>query len=237
MKPERTAKTVKSALLVSRQRSLRLFLLLLLPCLAWLVSCKTAGQPAGATLDNDIRKDGLHTGAPASEPAPPPSGYILGTDDVIHILVYGEPDLTTVARVSRDGTVEMPLIGKLPASGLNQEELARSIKERLEAGYLVQPDVRIVLQEFRQNMVYLMGQVAVPGPYRITHGNTLMEIISKAGGFTPIAKRKKVKIIRSGRDRSRVFYMDASRITDEGRLEEDVVLMPGDMIIVPERFF
>jgi polysaccharide biosynthesis/export protein len=97
--------------------------------------------------------------------------------------------------------------------------------------------VRIALQEYRQNMVYLMGQVAVPGPYRLTHGNTLMEMVSKAGGFTPIAKRKKVKVIRAAGGKSEVFYVDATRITDQGKLEEDPVLMPGDMVVVPERFF
>jgi len=162
---------------------------------------------------------------------------VLGSDDILHVLVYGEPDLTTVARVGGDGSIEMPLVGKVPAQGRTPEELADGIRARLKDGYLVNPDVRVVLQEYRQNMVYLMGQVAVPGPYRITHGNTLMETVSKAGGFTPIARRKKVKIIRNTGATSQVFFVDAARITDEGKLEEDVALMPGDLIIVPERFF
>ena len=82
-----------------------------------------------------------------------------------------------------------------------------------------------------------MGQVATPGPYRITHGNTLMGTISKAGGFTPIAKRNRVKIIRTENGKSRVFFVDTLRITKEGKMEDDVLLKPGDVIIVPERLF
>ncbi len=166
-----------------------------------------------------------------------PPGYRLGPDDVVNILVYTEPDLTTVSRVSQDGFIDFPLIGEIYASGLTRQELSTRIEERLLDGFLVNPDVTVMFQQYRQHMVYLMGEITVPGPYRITHGNTLLEMISKAGDFTPIAKRSKVKIIRPTDGESSVFYVDASRITDKGRLDEDVVLMPGDIIIVPERFF
>lgn len=214
----------------------RTFLVLLLAASFLLSACKREGH-RGPEASGSVPAEPRFHSPPSPDPAPPPSGYVLGTDDVIHILIYNEPDLTTVARVGLDGFIEMPLIGKIRASGLTQEELAGRLETKLEEGYLVNPDVRIALQEFRQSMIYLLGQVAVPGPYRITHGNTLMEIVSKAGGFTPIAKQKKVKIIRISKEGSQVFYVDATRITDDGMLEKDVVLLPGDMIIVPERFF
>lgn len=170
---------------------------------------------------------------------PPPltSDYRMGTGDLMNVLVYGEPDLTGVVRVSNEGYIELPLIGQVRASGLTAPELKRSIEEKLRNGYLVNPDVQIILQEYRQDVVHLMGQVATPGPYRITHENTLMGTISKAGGFTPIAKRNKVKIIRKTNGESRVFFVDTLRITREGKLQEDVLLLPGDVVIVPERFF
>ncbi len=172
--------------------------------------------------------------------APPPpstSDYIIGAGDLMNILVYGEPDLTGVSRVSNEGYIELPLIGRVRAAGLTAPELKRSIEAKLKEGYLVNPDVQIILQEYKQDVVHLMGQVATPGPYRITHDNTLMGTISKAGGFTPIAKRNKVKIIRKENGRSRVFYVDTLRITKEGKMEDDILLKPGDVIIVPERFF
>ena len=135
------------------------------------------------------------------------------------------------------GFIELPLIGQVHASGFTAVELKKSIEARLRDGYLVKPDVQIILQEYKQDVVHLIGQVATPGPYRITHADTLMGTVSKAGGFTPIAKRSKVKIIRKSKGGSRVFFVDTVRITKQGKLEEDVLLMPGDVIIIPERFF
>lgn len=139
--------------------------------------------------------------------------------------------------MSGEGFIELPLIGQVRAAGLTLSELKQSIEEKLKKGYLVNPDVQIILQEYKQDVVHLLGQVAAPGPYRITHSNTLLDTISKAGGFTPIAKRNKVKIIRKEDGRSIVFFVDTTRITEKGNLQDDVLLMPGDVIIVPERFF
>ncbi len=167
----------------------------------------------------------------------PVTDYTIGSGDLMNVLVYGEPDLTSIVRVSNEGFIELPMVGKVRASGSTTPELKERIEARLKEGYLVNPDVQIILQEYKQDVVHLMGQVATPGPYRITHANTLMGTISKAGGFTPIAKRKKVKIIRKENGGSKVFFVDTTAITQEGRLQDDVLLMPGDVIIVPERFF
>ena len=167
----------------------------------------------------------------------PVTDYTIGSGDLMNVLVYGEPDLTSIVRVSNEGFIELPMVGKVRACGSTAPELKERIEARLKEGYLVNPDVQIILQEYKQDVVHLMGQVATPGPYRITHANTLMGTISKAGGFTPIAKRKKVKIIRKENGGSKVFFVDMTAITKEGRLQDDVLLMPGDVIVVPERFF
>ena len=87
----------------------------------------------------------------SSSPELAPSEYRLGPDDVVNVLVYSEPDLTTMSRVSQDGFIELPLIGKVSASGLTREELGRKIETRFMEGYLVKPDVTIILQQYRQN--------------------------------------------------------------------------------------
>jgi protein involved in polysaccharide export with SLBB domain len=210
-------------------------LLLLLP-LFGLLSCSLF-QRAEPKAPQDESPD-LRTGQ--EEPSlffTPTTDYTIGSGDLMNVLVYGEPDLTAIVRVSNEGFIELPMVGKVRACGSTAPELKERIEARLKEGYLVNPDVQIILQEYKQDVVHLMGQVATPGPYRITHANTLMGTISKAGGFTPIAKRKKVKIIRKENGGSKVFFVDTTAITQEGRLQDDVLLMPGDVIIVPERFF
>lgn len=213
-----------------------------------LVALMCLGSPAGCATHVDslqtqeLSQAALETGtatgpAEPRETSGPPAGYRLGPEDVFNVLVVGEPELTTVARVGRDGFVEMPLVGRILAAGLTVEELTERIEEALRGGYLANPDVQIILQQYRQDVVHLFGQVGTPGPFRLTHGDTLLEVISKAGGFTPIAKRKAVRILRKEGDHTRVIVVNVRRILDEGRLEEDVPLMPGDVVIVPERFF
>lgn len=214
----------------------RVAILLLLLLLVGPFSCGVFRQaePKAQPAESWNPPDGLENPSLSPEPT---SDYTIGTGDLMNVLVYGEPDLTSIARVSNEGYIELPLIGKVRAAGSTTPELKRRIEDRLKDGYLVSPDVQIILQEYKQDVIHLMGQVATPGPYRITHSNTLMGTISKAGGFTPIAKRSKVKIIRKENGGSRVFFVDTTLITKEGKLQEDVLLMPGDVIIVPERFF
>lgn len=210
-------------------------LLLLLP-LFGLLSCSLfqRAEPEAPQDESPAPRTGLEEPSSSSTPT---TDYTIGPGDLMHVLVYGEPDLTSIVRVTNEGFIELALVGKVRASGATTLELREEIEARLKEGYLVNPDVHIILQEYKQEVVHLMGQVATPGPYRVTHGDTLMGTISKAGGFTPIAKRNKVKIIRKENQGSKVFFVDMRAITKEGRLQDDVLLMPGDVIIVPERFF
>ena len=133
----------------------------------------TPEQPAQKNLSRENTPS-------ANESEVPPAGYILGAEDVLDIKIYGEPDLWTIAKVSSDGYILMPLIGKLQAAGLTAYQLKQIIETKLRDGYLTNPDVQIFLQMYRERLVHIFGQVGTPGPYRLTHQNTLMEIISKA---------------------------------------------------------
>jgi protein involved in polysaccharide export with SLBB domain len=219
-----------------RTRPLRWVVFLSLTLLFGPAACSTSRKAEPDILQDESWQVSEGQELP-SLPASQTSDYRIGAGDLMNILVYGEPDLTTIARVGGEGFIELPLVGQVQAAGLTLPELKQSIEEKLRKGYLVKPDVQIILQEYKQDVVHLLGQVATPGPYRITHSNTLLDTISKAGGFTPIAKRNKVKIIRKENGKSIVFFVDTTRITEEGNLQDDVLLMPGDVIIVPERFF
>lgn len=195
------------------------------------------GQEAEAPVGRDVPPAEISPETAAGALTIPPEGYVVGAEDVLNIKVYGEPDLSVVAKVGSDGSITMPLIGKVQAAGLTPHQLKTTIEERLRDGYLTNPDVQIFLQQFRERLVHVFGQVGTPGPFRLTHQDTLMEVISRAGGFTPVAKRSKVKIIRKHNGRSTTIYVDTTKITDKGNLQEDVPLQSGDVIIVPERFF
>ena len=173
----------------------------------------------------------------AVKPDVPGHDYQIGPEDVLDIRVFGEPELMQIIRVSPDGTIKFPLIGKVKAAGMSPDQLADAITDALKQGYLKNPQVTVFMQQYRQRMVHVFGEVSAPGPYRLTHNDTFMEIISRAGGFTPVAKREKVKIIRKREGDQDILYIDAHKIFKEGKLDLDILLHPGDIIIVPERFF
>ncbi|MEZ4599279.1 MAG: SLBB domain-containing protein [Syntrophotaleaceae bacterium] len=112
------------------------------------------------------------------------SDYRVGEGDVLQIMVYGNPDLTTTARVSGKGTILFPLIGEVGIDGLTISQVAQKVAGRLEKGYILNPQVSVFVQQFGSQKATIMGEVTTPGLYELSGVTTLMELISKAGGVT-----------------------------------------------------
>jgi polysaccharide export outer membrane protein len=125
--------------------------------------------------------------APASE-QPPVLDYQIGPDDILRVTVYGHDDLTQVVLVQADGTFMFPLIGRVKASDLTPPELSKKIATLLAQGYIRNPQVTVVVQEYRSKTVFVVGQVAKPGTYPLSGRNTtLVEIMARAGPVTALA--------------------------------------------------
>jgi len=164
-----------------------------------------------------------------SEPAGPP---VFVPGDVLEMRVYGEDELSGEFQVQDDGTVTFPLIGRVELRGKTQAEAARDIEAAFAAGYLKDPNVTVVVLE-RQNVeISVLGQVGKPGSLPFVDRLTLVQAISEAGGLTPLAAARRVKITRRTGNTTQTFEVSLPAITD-GR-EPDIVLQPGDIIFVPE---
>ncbi len=164
------------------------------------------------------------------EVAAPPTTFVPG--DKIEMRVYGEEELSGEFQVQDDGTVTFPLIGRLDLSGKTQAEAARLIEEAYAGGYLREPNVTVIVLE-RQNVeISVLGQVGEPGSLPFVDKLTLVQAISEAGGLTPLAAARRVKITRRTATGTETFEVSLQAITD-GR-EPDIVLRPGDIIFVPE---
>ncbi|HEY3346110.1 MAG TPA: SLBB domain-containing protein [Nitrospirota bacterium] len=114
----------------------------------------------------------------------PAQEYILGDGDLLKVTVYENEDLSVRARVSGDGTINVPLIGQMQLGGLTVGAAEKMFVERLKQGYLVDPHVSILVEEYRSRKVTILGEVAKPGLYELPGNASLLEIISKAGGLT-----------------------------------------------------
>jgi len=153
------------------------------------------------------------------------SAYVLGAGDVVRIQVYGEADLTVEAQLSDVGTISYPFLGELQISGLTVEELQKNITQRLQEGYLLNPDVNIIVSQYRE--FYVNGEVTSPGGYPFQPGLTVRKAISLAGGFTDRAAKNKIYLLSDSVD------ADSSPI----RVKLSETIKPGDVITIRQRFF
>ena len=160
--------------------------------------------------------------------------YRLGPNDVLGITVYRESELSRTVRVSSDGCISYPLLGKVKVEGLTVFELENDLTERLKK-YLKNPQVTVFIQ--RYSTITVSGQVEKPGAYPLKEDLTVIEAISLAGGFTKIAARNDVKIMRVEDGKKKTIRVKVADISKKGDLTQDVPLKRGDVVFVPESLF
>ena len=159
--------------------------------------------------------------------------YRIGPNDVLNISVYGEDGLTQEFRVSSTGYLTFPLLGRFKVAGMSVETLQDYVRNALAKDYIRDPQVNVFMKEFSN--IYVFGEVHQPGPYLFKGGMTVLRAITTAGGFTKVANKKNVRIVRNHGDKRQTIDVNANNISKGN--EEDVVLKPGDTIVVSESFF
>lgn len=169
--------------------------------------------------------------------------FVLGPRDEIEVFVWQHADLSRTAVVNPAGFVSYPLVGRLKASGVTGEELARQIQERL-ARYLVDPQVTVTVKSARSQKVFVLGEVNRPGVFPLEGPVRVVEAIALAGGFNLDAEPQSVLLIRGDLRQPELHTLPLDRTLFQGAVAENVQVQPGDIIYVPamriadtERFF
>jgi polysaccharide export outer membrane protein len=163
------------------------------------------------------------------------SDTALGAGDVFRIVVFGEKDLTGRYRVSAAGTIDYPLIGTLQVGGLTPPEIAALVRQKLAAGFLKDPHVSVFVKAYDSKKISVFGQVQKPGTFGYVNNMSIVEAITLAGGFTPIASKNAITVTRVEGGKSRRFTVRVEEI-GEGSAS-NYLLRPGDIVFVPERLF
>jgi polysaccharide export outer membrane protein len=122
------------------------------------------------------------------------SSYAIGPDDLIHVTVIGQADLTGDFPVDREGMLVFPVLGKIKASGLAAAELERKLTTLLADGYVKRPQVSVTVREYRSQKVFVTGQVARPGTYALRADRTVRAVLGDAGNLTAEAGHEVVVI-------------------------------------------
>lgn len=157
--------------------------------------------------------------------------YILGPGDVLKISVYDNEDLLTIARVSDEGNIQLPLIGLVPVQEKTATQAATFIAELLADGYIINPQVNVFIEEFRSKKAIVLGQVKNPGLIEMSGPITFLELISKAGGLAAeFGETATIKRKQKGKDE--VILIDLKSLIEGGDLTQNIPIIDRDTIYV-----
>ncbi len=159
--------------------------------------------------------------------------YLINKGDKLRVDVWQEENLRMEVLVSPDGTISFPLIGIVPAAGKTLAGLREDIRNRLDE-YIPSPEVNVTLLTLEGNVIYILGEVARPGPYIMLKDLQVIQALSLAGGLTPFASKDEIHIVRKTKDgRFQSIPFDYGEVEDGEDLETNIPLQSGDTVIVP----
>ncbi|OYY92896.1 MAG: hypothetical protein B7Y41_14170 [Hydrogenophilales bacterium 28-61-23] len=167
--------------------------------------------------------------APAGPTKPP---YLLKEGDVLDVSVWQEDSLHKELRVLPDGSITFPLVGRVEVAGLTSEQAEKKVAEKLKP-YLSDPVVNVVISNINGNRIYVIGNVAKPGPVILDVPMTVLQVLSLAGGLGRFADENAIRILRetgNGAVTLPVRYSDLIKAKD---LSTNVQLRAGDTLLVP----
>jgi len=165
--------------------------------------------------------------------------YLIGPGDTLDIFVWGQPDLSVTVPVRPDGRVSTPLIDDLVAVGKTPTQLAEEMQVALSE-YIRSPEVNVIVQGFVGtfgSQIRVLGQVTEPGSVPFRERMTLLDVIIEVGGLTEFAAGNRSRLVRVVDGTSEEFRVRIDDLVNKGRIEENILMQPGDIVIVPEAFF
>lgn len=171
-------------------------------------------------------------GVKADPAAEAEKDYLIGVGDVLEVQVWQEPDLSRTVKVRLDGKISLPLAGDVQAAGKTTGELDQFLEKKI-ADLVTEPAVSVMLVENRSRRYYVVGQVGQPGEFPIEFPLTILQAIARSGGFQEWAKREEIKVVRRQGGKEEFLNFDYDDFTKGKNLQQNVLIAPGDTIIVP----
>jgi len=159
--------------------------------------------------------------------------YRIGPGDLLEIKVFELEQLSQVVRVSEDGSITLPLLGRVEVEGLTQDGTAAKIAGLLAAKYVKHPQVTVFIKEYKSKQVAVIGAVEKPGSYELVGRKNLLQMISAAGGFTDKATDE-ISVLREGQNGDAVSIpIDLKDLLVNGNQKLNIPIEPSDVINVP----
>lgn len=160
------------------------------------------------------------------------TGYRIGPEDLLQILVWKNEVLSRTVPVRPDGMISLPLLNDVQAAGLTPLELREVLIKRL-AEFIPEPEVSVIVTEVRSLKVSVIGQVARPGRYEFRSWATVMDVLAMAGGLSEFASKSRIAVFRpEGRSVKRIPFNYEKLGAKDGE-QVNFLVRPGDLVFVP----
>ena len=161
-----------------------------------------------------------------------PPEYRIGPGDVLGVLFWRDKELSTDVVVRPDGRISLPVMNEMPVVGLSTDELRVLITERARK-YVADPIVSVVVREIRSRYVFITGKVNKPGPYQLYGPMSVLQLIAMAAGVQEYADKTAIVIVRDENGKQQRLPFNYSDVVKKGDLSQNVLLKPGDTVVVP----
>lgn len=180
-----------------------------------------------------------HPDAPAVAEEQALDQYVIGPGDTLSISVWRNPELSAFVPVRPDGQVTTPLVEDMQASGVTPTELARAMEAELR-NYVRDPIVTVIVSGFAgpyDRQIRVIGQAAEPRALQYRENMTVMDVMIEVGGITDFAAGNRAVLVRHENGERRQYRVRLDDLVNGGDITANVDMLPGDTLIVPERFF
>ena len=182
-----------------------------------------------------VSQQGSTVQSPASSQLPAPthsSTYLIGAEDVLNISVWKEPELNREVTVRPDGGVSFPLVGDIQVKGKTVDEVKTIVSKKISK-YIPKAEVTVSLIRASSYKIYVLGKVNKPGQYVLGSYVDVLQSLSLASGLTPYANSDEIKILRRIDGKEIVFPFHYSEVSSGARMNQNIVLQSGDVVLVP----
>jgi polysaccharide export outer membrane protein len=170
--------------------------------------------------------------ATATASATVPSGYVIGSGDMLSIVFWRDKDMSADVTVRPDGKISLPLLNEISAAGYAPDELRVKLMEA--AGKFIEdPDVTVVVKEIRSRNVFITGNVARPATYPLNSDMTVLQLIAVAGGLQEYANAKNILVIRKEGGHDQYHKFNYKDVVGQKNIAQNIMLKPGDTVVVP----
>jgi len=159
-----------------------------------------------------------------------PKSFVIGPEDVLLIRVWRDAEVSGQVVVRPDGKITLQLLGEIQAAGLTPEALTQVLYDNLlKLKQIEKSEVTVTVLVVNSRKYFIQGEVGKPGAYSLLLPTTVLEAIVHAGGFREFANQKKVLIMRKGTQ----FHFNYRDVIKGKKLEQNILLEPGDQIVIP----